>query len=117
QGRTPFVKLLIEAGAKEESSPDEPVGKPKPAGSVRAALERSIPLLQRSDVTFIKKAGCVSCHNNSLTAMSVSAMRKSGIRVDEEIARAQLEATAHYLDANRERALEGLGVPGGGDTA
>ena len=117
QGRTPLIDLLIKAGAKEESASEQPAAKPKPAGSVRAALDRSIPLLQRSDVTFIKKAGCVSCHNNSLTAMTVSAMRKSGLRVDEQIARAQLQATAYYLDANRERALQGLGVPGGGDTA
>jgi hypothetical protein len=68
-------------------------------------------------VAFIQKAGCISCHNNSLTAMTMSATRKTGIRVNEEIARAQLQAVASYLDANRERALQGVGTPGGSDTA
>ena len=33
--------------------------------SVREALEKSIPLLQRADVTFLRKAACVSCHLNN----------------------------------------------------
>jgi hypothetical protein len=72
--------------------------------------------LQRADVAFIQKAGCVSCHNNSLTAMTVAAARRKGIPVDEPVARAQLQRTAAYLDENRERALENAGVPGGLDT-
>jgi hypothetical protein len=38
------------------------------------------------------------------------------LRVDEEIARAQLRRIAAYLDENRERALENLGIPGTIDT-
>ena len=33
---------------------------PAPAASTRAAVERSIPLLQTTDVTFLKKSGCDS---------------------------------------------------------
>jgi ankyrin repeat protein len=116
QGDTPLVDLLIKSGARAGASSDRPVPQPKPAGSARAAVERSIPVLQRADVAFIKKAGCVSCHNNSLTAMTMVEARKSGIRVDEQIARAQLKAIASYLDVNRERALQNLGLPGVWDT-
>jgi ankyrin repeat protein len=117
QGHTALVDVLTKAGAKEERISDQPILIAKPASSARAALDRSIPLLQRTDVAFIEKAGCVSCHNNSLTAMTMAAARNSRIHLDENIARAQLKATAFYLDANRERALQGVGVPGGSDTA
>ena len=41
---------------------------------------------------------------------------REGIRVDEHIARAQLHRIAAYLEENRERALENVGIPGGIDT-
>ena len=80
RGKSPLVDLLMKAGAKEGSASSPPAPKPKPAGSVRAALERSIPLLQRVDVTFLQKAGCVSCHNNSHTAATVAMARKTESR-------------------------------------
>src|SRR5256885_10399312 len=70
-GETPIVELLTAAGAKTAGRPAETAPKPKPASSVQSAVEKSIPLLQRSDSAFIKSAGCVSCHNNTLTAMTI----------------------------------------------
>ena len=87
-----------------------------PAGSARAAVERSLPLLQKSDVTFLQKSACVSCHNNSLTAMTVSVARGSGIPVDETIAKKQTQAVGAYLDTWRDRVLQGIGIPGDNDT-
>ena len=117
QGKTKLVEILEEAGAK--SGPDSlpPKFKPSPASSPRAAIERSLPALQRADAAFLSKAGCVSCHNNSLTAMAMAAARKSKLPVNEQIAQAQLRQIAAFLDSNRERALQGLGVPGATDTA
>src|SRR5262249_9811788 len=91
--------------------------KPKPAASVRAAVERSIPLLQRADATFTQKSACVSCHNNSLTAMTVAAARKNGISVDDSVARTQLMAVATFVENWRERGLQGVPIPGDADTA
>ncbi len=116
QGQTPIVDLLRKAGAREGGASPGPVQKPKPAGSVRAALKRSIPLLQRTDVTFRKKAGCVSCHHNTLTAMTIATARKHGLKVDDQIAQQQLKAMASYIDGWRERALQGVGIPGDADT-
>jgi ankyrin repeat protein len=115
QGNTTLVDALIRAGVKDQGAAPSLL-KPNPSGSIRGALERSLPLLQRADVAFIQKAGCVSCHNNSLTAMTITAVRAKGVRVDEHIARAQLQRIAAYLDENRERALENVGIPGGIDT-
>lgn len=116
RGATAVVDLLVKAGAKEGTAPTSPVPGPKPAGSVRAAFERSIPLLQRTDSVFIQKAGCVSCHHNSLTAMTVATGRKSGLPVDEQVARNQVKAIASYIETWRERALQGVGIPGDSGT-
>jgi len=116
RGSTPVVDLLTKAGAKETRQPSQPDAKPSPAPSPRAAVERSLLLLQRTDVTFLRKSGCVSCHNNSLTAMAVARARGSGIPVDDQIARKQLSAVATYIEGWRERALQGIGIPGLSDT-
>src|SRR6516165_7350241 len=54
-GATPMVDLLVKAGAKEGIALADPAMQPKPAATFRAAIERSIALLQRADVTFLKK--------------------------------------------------------------
>jgi hypothetical protein len=110
------VDLLVKAGAKPGSASAARVSPPKPAGSVRAALLRTIPLLQRSDIGFLQKTGCVSCHHNTLTAMTIAAARSAGVPVDDQVARTQLASIASYIDVWRERALQGLGIPGDADT-
>ena len=117
RGRTAVVDELIKAGAVESSpAPVATALKPSPASSPRAAVERVLPLLQQNDVTFLKKSGCVSCHNNSLTAMTVALARGNGLRVDEDVAHAQAQAIGRYIDSWRERALQGVGIPGDTDT-
>ena len=115
-GDQSVVDVLRKAGAKEGSASAPPVLKPKPAASARIAIDRSIPLLQRSDVAFLRRSGCVSCHNNNLTAMTIAAARKQGIRVDDGVARAQVKAIAAYVESDRERYLQGISIAGGADT-
>jgi ankyrin repeat protein len=117
QGDTPLVRALVKAGAKEESISDQPVPAPHPTASIRAAIERSLPLLDRADVAFIKKAGCISCHNNSLVPMARAAARKNGIPVNEQVASSQLQTISDILAGNGERALQAIGLAGRGDTA
>lgn len=115
-GRTAVVELLENSGAKAGREMVFPKLKPMPAASVKIAVQRSLPLLQRADATFLRKSGCVSCHNNSLTAMTVSAARQAGFPVDEQIAKAQRNDSGSYLEAWRERVLQGMGVPGDSNT-
>lgn len=116
RGRTPVVELLEKAGVKPGQVTPVSVDPPKPADSVRAALARSIPLLQQSGATFLQKTGCVSCHNNSMTMMTVAAAQEAGLPVDEGLAKAQEAKIVSYLDVWRDRALQGLGIPGDADT-
>lgn len=75
-----------------------------------------MPLLQRSNATFLKKGGCVSCHHNTLTAVTVASGRKHGVHVDEEDARRSVKIIGNYIDSWRERAPQAVGIPGDADT-
>lgn len=86
------------------------------SNEVRLAAEKSLALLQRSGPTFVKGGACSSCHHQSLPAMAVSVARQKGLRVDETIAREQLEATARFAGLLHERVLQGLGIGGAIDT-
>jgi len=110
QGDTPIVELLIKSGAKG-TAPTSPALKPQRGNTIRSAIERSVPLLQRADTNFVPKAGCVSCHNNSLEAMAVSLARKGGYRVDEKIATQQVKANVSSLQHRRDALHQGFFVP------
>ncbi len=112
RGNTPVTALLLKAGAKPA---DRPATAPlvfAPASSAEAAVTRVLPLLQQADRSFLKKSGCVSCHHNSITSMTVAAARMKGMKVDELIAKEQLGAVGRYVDTWRDRALQGIGIPG-----
>ena len=85
-------------------------------GDMRTAIERSIALLQKSDVQFVKSTGCISCHHDVLPQMLVEMARGRHIAVDQEIAERQFNAVVSYLDDRRDRALQGLEIAGGPDT-
>lgn len=115
QGNGALVEALTEAGVRGENRAPLQLRR-KPAPSARAAVERIILALQRADVAFLQRAGCVSCHNNSLTAMTIASARAKGVRVNEQTAKDQLRKIAAFLQENAERALENEGIPGGVDT-
>ncbi len=79
-------------------------------------MTRALPILQRTGVTFRQKSGCVSCHNNTLTARVTAEARRAGIAFDEGIAKSEVTGIARFLETWRERALQGLGIPGDADT-
>jgi ankyrin repeat protein len=53
--------------------------------AARAAVERTLPVLQRSAATFVAKRGCVSCHHNDLTVMTLRMADRHGIEIDADI--------------------------------
>jgi ankyrin repeat protein/mono/diheme cytochrome c family protein len=109
-GPTPVVEMLIAAGARPGKGFLRPALTPRPATSARAAVERALPLLQRADVTFIQKTGCVACHHNVYAAMTLAAARARGIAVDETAAREQVKVVAATLEGRREAALVGTEI-------
>lgn len=118
----PIVDLLVKAGATRPASaaPAQTPAQAQAAADVprlaRAAVQRTLPLLQKSDVTFQRKSGCVSCHNNSLTAVTLDVARRRGFTFDEAVASDQVKKVALYLESWRDSLLRGIGIPGGQDT-
>ncbi|MEO8367793.1 MAG: ankyrin repeat domain-containing protein [Candidatus Solibacter sp.] len=115
QGKSALAEAFTRAGAAEEPA-TAPELQRQAASSPKIAVERILPALQRADVAFLERGGCVSCHNNSLTSMSVAAARSKGVKVNEQIARDQPRKIAAFLQENAERALEHDGLPGAVDT-
>jgi ankyrin repeat protein len=107
RGKTPMVELLIKAGATSTASA-APVPTTRPAATVQAAVQRSLPLLQRTDASFIRKTGCVSCHNDSLAAMASGLARKRGFALEETIAAQQVRANADVLEQKRDLLHQGF---------
>jgi len=111
-GNTAVVAMLEKAGAKSGGMPRE-VLTPRLNNEIRASIQDTIPLLQKADFNFINKAGCVSCHNDSLTAMTVGLARSKGFRIDEETASTQLKANAEALQRLRDRMHQSILLPVG----
>ncbi len=112
-GQTAMVDVLAKAGATSGGA--EIAAKPavlRQDNTIQKALASSLPLLQRTDASFMPKTGCFSCHNNSLTAMSVAVARKAGFRIDEKIAAQQVQANAGALQGVRDLLHQGTFVPG-----
>jgi ankyrin repeat protein len=105
-GKTPVVDLLAKSGAK--ASPEAPVTlHPKRDNTIRGAVQDSLPLLQRADFNFTKNAGCTSCHNNSIEAMTVGLARKRGLQIDERIASTQVHLNVEELETLRDKMHQG----------
>jgi ankyrin repeat protein len=115
-GNTPVVEALKRAGVADVTLPPPALKKPSEPRSARAAVEASVPLLQHADTTFLKNAGCISCHNNSLFQMTAATVRPLGFRIDEAAVRDQMTRSRAYLESWRERVIQDVGIPGGIDT-
>ena len=87
------------------------------SNDVKSAINKSIPLLQSVGVPFIENTGCASCHHNVLPAMATATAREHGFKVDDRIRREQLKKMLSWIEAGREKMLQGVGIPGDATTA
>jgi ankyrin repeat protein len=53
--------------------------------SPRAAVERALPLLQRSAAEFVKNRSCFSCHHNALPILTLRMARDRGFTIDPAV--------------------------------
>ena len=111
-GDTPIVEFLVKSGAKGTNA-SAPVLQARRDNNIRNALLSSLPLIQKADASFVPKAACVSCHNNSFAAMAVGAARKSGIQVDEKISAGQVKANIFGFEKLRDTMHQGFLQPVG----
>jgi ankyrin repeat protein len=108
------LDLLLKAGATEVKEET-----PKPMGSAlssEAAVKKVLPLIEMGGEPGFKSRLCVSCHSNSLPAMTVGLARKKGFTLNEEQAKKEVgfavATDMPYLESNR----LGSSIGGGSDT-
>jgi hypothetical protein len=116
QGDTPVVAALARAGIAPVVLPAYATKKPAAPRSARTAIDTVLPRLQHADTVFLKTAGCISCHNNSLFQMTAASVRPKRFRIDEAAVGEQMARTRPYLESWRERELQDIPIPGAIDT-
>jgi squalene cyclase len=89
---------------------------PAETTSVQDAVEKALPLLQKTAPVFWKNTGCVSCHQVTLPTMATALAREHGFAVDNDLEQQILKITADYLELRTERILQGITPPGAEDT-
>jgi ankyrin repeat protein len=55
----------------------------------RAAVQKSVTLLQKSTTGFFARSGCLACHAQNSTSLALTAARTNGIAIDEKAASEQ----------------------------
>lgn len=85
--------------------------------AVRAAIEKSLPLLMTGAAGHRENRTCFACHNQGPPNMAIAAARERGFKVDEEEFARQQSFIAEFLGKNREGYLKGKGTGGQADTA
>ena len=112
QGESDLTALLRQRGAKPGDPKLAPTPRVKPL-EPREAATQAIALLLPASPKFFAKTGCISCHNQSLAAIAVAAVRAKGVAIDESLAAHPTKATVSVWSPERENFQQGIGSVGG----
>lgn len=107
--REPVEASRVNAVGHRSSTPS--------VGEIRAAVARSLPLIESSAAEYLRQRECFSCHHQALSVLAVLEARDHGFAIDEENLTAQIERTAAHLERGRTAYAEGRGQGGQVDTA
>lgn len=92
-------------------------GQPLVPAAVRTAVERALPLLQKSAAEYSHQRTCFSCHHQGVSTLAVTFARERGFRIDSAGLGEQLNFTAASLRQGLDGYRRGEGQGGGTDTA
>jgi Ankyrin repeats (3 copies)/Squalene-hopene cyclase C-terminal domain/Ankyrin repeat len=84
--RPDVVNALRAKGARGDTTETA-----KPPPSVRVAVERSLPLIQRGTATWNQRRRCTSCHHHPLMFRATAVARRQGFAVDARLLDAQIQ--------------------------
>jgi hypothetical protein len=85
--------------------------------AIRAAVEKSLPLLMTGAVGHRENRTCFSCHNQGVPILALTAAKERGYKIDDDELGKQLQFIADFLGANRDKYKQGKGQGGQADTA
>jgi N-acyl-D-amino-acid deacylase len=111
--RTCTVGLIFlgSTTALHAASPDLDVG------AIKSAVQKSIPLIEKSAAQYRERRQCFSCHHHALPVLMLTEARRRGFTIDEGNLERQLDYTAAHLKRGEENYRSGQGQGGKADTA
>lgn len=83
----------------------------------KEAVERAIPLLEKSARVSLAERACFTCHNHAMPYLALKAAGERGFKVDAELQKALLDHASAALGRNRENYAKGKGAGGQADSA
>lgn len=107
QGESPVTTLLRQHGAKVASPAELPTAPQPIPKNAREALQKALAQLQTAAPAFHARAGCISCHHQSLTAVAVHIAAKHNVPINEELRSHPSSATFRMWEPSREDFLMG----------
>jgi ankyrin repeat protein len=81
-----LASLLFGQTASPQSVPD-----------TREAVQRALPILQKSASTFVEKRACFSCHHNALSILTLRLAQNRGFNIDAKVLSAVEQKTFREL--------------------
>ena len=91
-------------------------GQPSRA-EVKAAVEKSLPLLRKGAEGHIARKSCFACHNQALPMLAITTAQQRDFAIADVDLKRQTTFIAEFLDKNREDYRQGKGQGGQADTA
>jgi len=78
--------------------------------AIRAAIEKSLPLLQAGAKSFRERSEgrCIACHHQGLVLQTVAMARQRGFKVEEGLAREEIDRVHGFYARRKERYLAAL---------
>ena len=84
---------------------------------IRQAVQKAIPLIEKSAATYVQKRDCFTCHHQALPLMVFSRVKSAGFQVGDDSISKQVHFSLEYFNDRLHRLPMGQGVPGGSYTA
>jgi dipeptidyl aminopeptidase/acylaminoacyl peptidase len=86
-------------------------------GTLKAAIAKALPLLEKGAEGHIAQRTCFACHNQGVPILALTTARQRGFSVRDANLKKQLEHIAAFLEQNKEHYVQGKGQGGQVDTA
>jgi hypothetical protein len=112
------TRSLIAAGIAALIAPACAAAEPSvPPAVVRTAVNRALPLLQKSAAEYTRHRQCFACHHQALPVLAMATAKSHGFKVDADCLQNQVAFTLKSLANNRDGYQKGRGQGGQVSTA
>lgn len=85
--------------------------------AIKAAIQKSIPLIEKASAGSTRERKCFTCHNQALAVLVIDEAQKRGFTVDKTNFQVQIDHTSAHLKRGLDQYRAGKGQGGGPDTA